>query len=220
MYYQNYEDYMRSILGYPIERENTYNSQYNTNLQLNSNDTFFENINNNLTEEEVADLYPEIYKILNPMVCKICDENRETLSKDLITRMTDEIYDNFEEKIGTTTVNVTVNADLRSEKSADNDINSKMFSKNTINSKNATQKNNRNTEATKNTTENIGKEGREDRIESRQRNFLLRDLIQILILQRLLRGRNHINPPHRPRPPISGPGRPPMPRVYQDYYKF
>ena len=98
MYYQNYEDYMRSILGYPIERENTYNNQYNANLQLNSNDTFFENINNNLTEEEVADLYPEIYKILNPMVCKICDENRETLSKDLITRMTDEIYDNFEEK--------------------------------------------------------------------------------------------------------------------------
>ena len=208
MYYQNYEDYMRSILGYQIERENTYTSQYNANLQLNSNDTFFENINNNLTEEEVADLYPEIYKILNPMVCKICDENRETLSKDLITRMTDEIYDNFEEKIGTTTVNVTVNADSRSEKSADNDINSKVFSKNTINSKNATQKNNRNTEATKNTTENIGKEGREDRIESRQRNFLLRDLIQILILQRLLRGRNHINPPHRPKTPINGTGRP------------
>ena len=24
MYYQNYEDYMRSVLGYPIEPRNTY----------------------------------------------------------------------------------------------------------------------------------------------------------------------------------------------------
>ena len=26
MYYQNYEDYMRSVLGYPIEPTNTYES--------------------------------------------------------------------------------------------------------------------------------------------------------------------------------------------------
>ena len=36
MYYQNYEDYMRTILGYPVERQNTYSNYSNNYLQANN----------------------------------------------------------------------------------------------------------------------------------------------------------------------------------------
>ena len=47
------------------------------------------------------------------------------------------------------------------------------------------------------------------------KNNLLRDLIQILILKRLLEGNRPpvINPPRPPRPPIR-------PKDYNDMYKF
>ena len=51
MYYQNYEDYMRSVLGYPVQT--TYDNyiiegrDYNVNYQNNS---------------ELESMYPEIYK--------------------------------------------------------------------------------------------------------------------------------------------------------------
>ena len=34
MYYQNYEDYMRTILGYPVERQNTYSNYYIPHLSF------------------------------------------------------------------------------------------------------------------------------------------------------------------------------------------
>ena len=36
MYYKNYEDYMRAVLGYPIERQNTYSNYSNNYLQANN----------------------------------------------------------------------------------------------------------------------------------------------------------------------------------------
>lgn len=86
MYYQNYEDYMRNVLGYPNQnQEPTYQFQ---------ND-FYPEIN---TEDE--QLYPEIYRIIYPMVCKICDEKEGMpLTNQLLEEMTNTIYSNIEPEI-------------------------------------------------------------------------------------------------------------------------
>lgn len=83
MYYQNYEDYMRNVLGYPSHPETTYSLP----------DDYDER--NNSVEEEA--LYPEIYKLIYPMVCKVCDEkNNMPITQQLVDEMTRTIYENIE----------------------------------------------------------------------------------------------------------------------------
>ena len=181
MYYQNYEDYMRSILGYPIQEQNlninTYadysniNNEYSTQLPRYSN--------------EILELYPEIYKIINPMVCKVCDANTKPITKELVEKMTEEIYLNIESNPSeyvSEVVNVRINL-------PDQRINSDVRKQNKSNVavlKNVKEKveeqNNKRVEITNNNTNEI-KENRQ-----KQNNSILRDLIKILILNRLLCG--------------------------------
>ena len=181
MYYQNYEDYMRSILGYPIQEQNLFSNTYS-----NYNNMEYEYITQMPRySKEILDLYPEIYKIVNPMVCKLCEANTKPITKELLEQMTEEIYLNIESdpsEYVSQVVNVKVNLPNQEEKRQNN-----------INSPKVTtlKKENRVEEKT--------------RTENRQmlRNNTLRDLIKILILNRLLGG--NMRPP-RPRPP-----RPPFP---------
>lgn len=88
MYYQNYEDYMRSVLGYPnTAPENTYTE---------CEDCYFGNSRIPQNAEE-SELYPEIYNVVYPMVRKLCDENSgKPITRDLINQMTNTIYMNIE----------------------------------------------------------------------------------------------------------------------------
>lgn len=169
MDYQNYEDYMRSVLGY--QSGNIYANTYNPR-----NDYYYDmpmmtqmpdyTINET---DEFTELYPEIYKLLYPMVCKVCSQNRSReITKDLIDKMTDEIYVNFESEDtqGTNMRAPLKNGDVR----------------------------------------NPNAKEPETRQDTRQRNFLLRDLIKILILKELWRHERRPN-----RPPFPPPVRPPMP---------
>ena len=87
MDYQNYEEYMRSVLGYSpyVDRNYTYtNSQEDMyNNYMNMSETPNMQPTQNLTE-----FYPEIYKIIYPMVCKACNvnSNRE-VTKDLLEQI-------------------------------------------------------------------------------------------------------------------------------------
>lgn len=175
MYYQSYEDYMRSVLGYPIENKNIY--------QMNC----FENTQNCMTPyqntKELEDCYPEIYKVINPIVCDVCDKCNVTITRDIVENMVDEVYQKIE-------INNEIAVKINLE--------------------------NRNIEKTRKTTE----------VENRQRrpqNPFLRDLIRILILNRLL-GENFQGRPLYQRPPIIPPfpggPRPPQNREYEDYFKF
>lgn len=152
MYSYSYQEYINNLLGYNLMENN-----------IDLNNTYRKNDVNNLD-----DYYPEIYKIVYPMVCKSCLYITGEITEELVENLTNEIYDNLEKE----------------EKQEE--------------TKNMQTKY-RNIRYTNNNLE-----------EKRQRNFLLNDLIKILILRELTE-RNRppipIRPPIPPRPPM-GPARP------------
>lgn len=164
MDYQNYEEYMRSVLGY--QNGNIYANTYTPR-----NDYYYDmpqmNYFNNNTES-LNMFYPDIYKLIYPMVCKVCNQNmNKQITKELIEQMTDEIYINFESDDRQTVNNARTTVPLKN-----GDV------------------------------RNPNAKEPEVRQEARQSNFLLRDLIKILILRELVK-------PNRPQFPQQG--RPPMP---------
>ena len=86
MYYQNYEDYMRSVLGY---QNNEPNYTYDNN-----------NYYPRMEQSQYNDLdqfYPEVYRIVNPVVENVCNKNRDKqVTEELVRSMTDEVYANVE----------------------------------------------------------------------------------------------------------------------------
>ena len=190
MYDNQYEEYIRSVLGYPnttnMNQNQMYQNEYPNPSQVNM-------------RNDLEDFYPEIYKIIYPMVQKACDGNMGANSREEIERMTDEIYSAIEDS---NQINVNINLG------------------NTVSTTNMNRTQNRNEipkeeVQKKQEVENRNIEG-ESRISPRNNN--LRDLIKILLIRELLRRRhNHFppKPPHNPRPPM----RPPiMPRNYQPLY--
>ncbi|MGN1271494.1 MAG: hypothetical protein ACI4UX_06035 [Clostridia bacterium] len=168
MNYQNYEEYMRNVLGYSpyADRNYTYTDAQEDMYTYVDEMPVAERPTQDLTE-----FYPEIYKIIYPMVCKVCNmnSNRE-ITKDLLEQMTDDIYRNVEPE------------EQQSVQRAEIQLkNGDVINPN-------------------------AKEPEQPLRETRQNNFLLRDLIRILILREL--GRFN-RPPMRPPFPPSG-GRPPM----------
>lgn len=92
MYQETYEDYIRSILGYP---NYTYQNQ-----------TMNCNMANNEQNEVLEACYPEIYKVVYPMICKACDTNTRPVTPALIDELTNEIYVSIESD---NEINVNIN---------------------------------------------------------------------------------------------------------------
>lgn len=164
----DYEEYMRSVLGYNQIPNNIYTNSIYDNYYYDTD--YLNNRNSNANEEMIESLYPDIYRVIYPMVCKVCNQNSQReVTRDLVDRMTDEIYSNIEpEDRQSSIVNqrpILKNGDVRNPNAREPEV----------------------------------------RSETRQNNFLMRDLIRILILRELLRRR----PPMRP--PMPSPGRPPRP---------
>ena len=99
MDYQNYEDYMRSVLGYSPNQGNVYaNAPYN-----NMNDSYdmqymdWNYMNQYDNNEYLNDFYPDSYRMIYPMVCKVCNGQRGTrFTNEMLEGMVDDIYKNFE----------------------------------------------------------------------------------------------------------------------------
>lgn len=217
MYNETYDNYIRSILGYPARNQF---EQYNQEMpeyqsyQEYRNPTFNTNINISGNNVELENSYPEIYKIVYPMVAKKCENVRlETFSKDDIENMTDEIYYALEEK-QETRVNINLTNNISNTKGPN--------SPSASTSTNIAKAENRRTDV------KIAQTNTENR-EKRQINRGLRDLIKILLIRELL---NRPRPPFRPpmpnppgpgpRPPMRppfrpGPGRPPFNRDFDSY---
>ena len=204
MYNETYDDYIRSILGYPtrnqLEQYNHEPQEYQ-GYQEYRNPTFNTNINISGNNVELENSYPEIYKIVYP-ITKKCDNMRgETITRDDIENMTDEIYYALEAKKET-----RVNINLT------NDVNNVRTTNISTSNNNSSIKR---TESRKPDLK-ISETVRENN-EKRQFNSGLRDLIQILLIRELL---NRRRPPFRPpmRPPFRpGPGRPPFNRDFGNF---
>lgn len=204
MYFQSYEDYIRTILGYPVQNEMSYNTYPNCS---------YEYIEQPKYSSEIMDLYPDIYKIINPMVCKICEANSKPITRELVEQMTDEIYLNIENDttIEEDVVNVRVNLPPTKPESNSNNRQVRTRDLNNENISSKKMKDNR--------QENVNNANKVDDSQNRiirpfRRNNTLRDLIKILILNQLLGGRRpHIpNPPRPPFPGNPGPRPGPGPR--------
>ena len=203
---QSYEQYIRSILGY--SDNNIYDNSYVTNSR--------QTTNNDMLEE----CYPEIYKIVYPMVTTACNNNTVPVTRELVENLTDEIYSAVETntEIG---INITLKNEVKTNHSMSNNVKSEPIRR-------ETKMQNSNDEREK-----------ENRGEDRQiGNRGLRDLIKILLIRELIGrpgfpGQQRPPFPPRPRPPFPGgpnpgpgpgPGpRPPiMPRsnwLYEDLYE-
>ena len=182
MYYQNYEDYMRQVLGYPINDPNIYET-YNYS---NENTYSSNRVQNNLTEAEIKALYPDSYNVIYPLVCRACEKNNEPISESVVNKMTDDVYKLIEKN------ETVVNIKIETQNRESNQVSARQESKRELTAKRTP----------------IKTESREIR---QSNNPLLRDLIRILILQRLFGGGIIAPPkPMPPRPPFP-PGRPPFP---------
>lgn len=166
MYYNEYEDYMKNVLGYNRNNLNSYNENYEQSYY--STPTY--NNNYRMMQDNIEDLYPDIYKIINPMVCKICQNNTRPITNELVEQMTMEIYNNIEaDEINIVNVNIET--------------------RELSNSKTVTQKQTENREVKDSKLQESGENRNlQESRERRPNNPLLRDLIRILILNQLLGG--------------------------------
>lgn len=69
-----YDNYIRNLYGL---NENNYYSNYNRGMDQ---------------KEEIEEYYPEIYKIVYPMISKACSSRYEPINKSLVENLTNEIY--------------------------------------------------------------------------------------------------------------------------------
>ena len=206
MLYNNYEDYMRNVLGCsnmsnnPYEQSdwnyqhyNTYSSQCG-NPYVNQYSNQYSNMyNNSMSLAECEQMYPEIYKVINPLVCEMCDNNNQPITEELVEQMTNRIYDNVENRVEIQNI-VNLNIETRnvnSDSSGNNDTTCKCGDKSVCNDKCMCKKENRSTSTISEIRQQNNPTFRP------RRNRLLRDLIRILILNRLFR---HNRPPFRPGP--------------------
>lgn len=149
MYNSNYEEYMANVLGYNIRPQNTYQNVGNTyGMQQ----------ENHYEDMSLENLYPETYRMVYPMIQKVCMRVTGVINEEVISNMTNEVYNAMVERETRQSKEIPKNSEMR----------------------NSTSQNQRRIE------------------ETRQNNFVLRDLIRILIIRELLRRRRR-------------PGRPPYP---------
>lgn len=166
MFNNVYQEYINNMLG----TNPNYNRIENLNFEntINTNQIF----QNQVSSENLEKLYPEIYKLLYPMIQHACMKNTSQLSESTINAMVEEIYSNFVANPGTEE-DFNSNNEFRSGKSLETVVTGK-----TKSSILATSKRYETTEKRQVTGE----------------NYILRDLIRILILMELI-GRPGVNRP-------------------------
>ena len=178
MYYQNYEEYMQDVLGYPNRNIPTYNGYGEYNSTQNRN-------------REIETLYPDIYKIVYPMVCKVCDRNTKPLTREVLETMVEEIYMNIE-----------------TEEIPDEGANVKIEVRNSSGSRSSSSSNTRNRE-----------ESRQNCKGNCLLKDLIRVLLLREFLARPMTRPPMPRPPYMPPYPGRPDMRPPMPREdYNMYY--
>ena len=68
----------------------------NNKLSIIQNNSNNYNLSNNNNREELENCYPEIYKIVYPMVSQRCSTMSQPVTRETVENMTDEIYSAIE----------------------------------------------------------------------------------------------------------------------------
>lgn len=198
MYNNQYEEYMRNSLGYNMPMMNMNQMDMNQ-MNMNNIAEMYESENNFSCSQVVDDMYPEIYRIIYPMVCKACMAVDENISEDLVSRMVNEIYMNVE--------NMETVQECRGS--------SISVSPQPIKSSKSDSLSSRTGSSLSSSSSSSSNSSSSVRQETRQRNPLLRDFIRVLVLRELLGNPGRPRPPRPPfRPPFGGgmgPGQGPRP---------
>jgi len=165
MYNNVYQDYIDNIMGTTVI--NRRNFENNTYIDQMSNQ-------NNITTQ-LERFYPELYKLLYPMIKTACMKNTKPLTEENINEMVKEIYSNFVAE-DVTVLNINLTNDVKSsskERELQNDRSS-------VNKSNSTNK-----AVSKDFAETRNSEKNEER-NFRPNNYILSDLIRILLIRELI----------------------------------
>ena len=94
MNYQDYDEYMRSLIGYPNMRTSLSPSMFPMEAY----------------SDDLERMYPEVYRVVYPMVCFACDNIRTPVTEEMLDMMTDDIYDRVE---ADGRINVDISVEVR-----------------------------------------------------------------------------------------------------------
>lgn len=171
--------------------EKNYNNPY---IDYNRNEYFnnTQTITNTygMSKEQLESCFPQIYNIINPLVVKTWNINVKPVTNELIEQITEQIYDTVADHDKTIRVNINLTNNVRGEENS-----------------NKTEKRDEKADV-RHTTEDV------------ETNYLLKDLIRILLIKNLLErqpspqfgrppmyppfpGGPDLRPPVSPRPPIG-----------------
>ena len=114
MFYSNNDGYMQDLYFYNQTPSNAY--MFSNPMMINSNAqvmqqggmfNFPQNQNvmnpgvyfNNTTPPNLNNLYPSIYKILNPVISRVVLNNKQPITEELLNNMTDTVFNIVEGQI-------------------------------------------------------------------------------------------------------------------------
>ena len=100
MNYQNYDEYMRNLIGYPNMRASMSPYMPPTMAPM------------EIYSDDLERMYPEVYRVVYPMVCFACDNIRTPVTEEMIDMMKDDIYDRVE---ADGRINVEVSVEVRND---------------------------------------------------------------------------------------------------------
>lgn len=189
MFYSNNNSYMEDLYFYNQMPSATYMNGLGNNMMGNSNmqaiqvggansvpnNPIFANhgmFYGNIPVQNLTNLYPSIYRILNPVVSKVVLNNNQPITDELLNNMTDTVFNIVEGQI-----------DLGDDQvQGNNRSEAQTISTNSSNNNSNNNSSNRGTEPTRLNNQNIQtSNARHNRNDS-----LLRDLIKILLIKELL----------------------------------
>lgn len=100
----SYDEYMRNVLGY---------SNMCTPMSP------YHNINS--CSDDLESMFPEVYRVVYPMVCHACDNVTMPVTESMVNTMTDDIYDRVAAD-GRINIEVSIETDFRNTQSDSDEI--------------------------------------------------------------------------------------------------
>lgn len=194
MFYSNNNGYMEDLYYYNQMPSTTYMNSLGNNMMGNPNMQAIQaggisSIPNNqifanpamfsgaIPVQNLNNLYPSIYRILNPVVSRVVLNNNQPITEELLNNMTDTVFNIVEGQID------LGDDQAQGNNRSDNQSINANSSSNTLNNNSSS---NRTVESTRLNNQNI----QTSNARNNRGDSLLRDLIKILIIKELLSRNN------------------------------